>query len=74
MNRRRGMSYQFSAKGCKPLLAVGLLLALVGCGEKPGMPHPPQSPPRPVTSVAKYVSTAQLDLPMRPVMPRPGPM
>jgi hypothetical protein len=73
MNRCRGTSLPFSVAATKPLLAAGLMLVLAGCGDGPGTPRPPQSPPRPVT-LNEYISTAHLELSARPMAPRPGEM
>lgn len=51
-----------------------LMFGLAACGEGPGSPRPPQSPPRPVMMSGGYFSTAQLILSARPVLPRPGMM
>lgn len=50
----------------------GMLLVLAGCGEGPGNPHPPSSPPRPMTE-AGAISHADLVLHARPV-PAPAGM
>lgn len=73
MNRCRGTSHRLPAGAGRPLLAAGLMLVLVGCGDGPGSPRPPLSPPRPVT-MSEYISTAHLELSARPVLPRPGEM
>ena len=51
-----------------------LMLGLTACGDGPGTPRPPQSPPRPVMMSDGYISTAQLILPARPVPPGAGMM
>ncbi len=54
-------------------LVAGVVLAFSACGEGPGNPRPPQSPPRPITDAGK-VTPANLVLPARPVQPKPGMM
>ncbi|HYD63701.1 MAG TPA: hypothetical protein VEC35_25325 [Noviherbaspirillum sp.] len=59
---------------CRRLtLAAGVMLALGACGEGPGNPRPPQSPPRPVTD-AGQIAPANLVLPALPVLPKPEMM
>jgi len=72
MNRSPGNSkMMMSLLRCLSL--AGAVLAVAGCGEGPGNPRPPQSPPRPVTEAGK-ISHANFVLPARPVRPRPGMM
>ena len=73
MNRCRGTSHRLLAGSGKPLLAAGLMLVLAGCGEGPGNPRPPLTPPRPVV-LTDYISHAHLELSARPVVPPPGAM
>jgi|GEM_PF-2344188 len=75
MNRCRvkSKSRRFSARIGPSLAVAGVMLLLGGCGDGPGNPRPPQSPPRPVTEYG-YVSTAHMVLPARPVPPKPGMM
>ena len=70
MNRYRGNSISSLLRS---LSFAGAVLVLAGCGEGPGNPRPPHSPPRPVTEVGK-ISRAHLVLPARPVQPKPGMM
>lgn len=81
MNRYSGRSLgKFGGKsgrwlsGCsRPAVSAAMLFALSACGEGPGMPGPPQGPPRPVTSEA-YITTAHFEVTVRPSIPRPGAM
>lgn len=57
----------------KTMASVIMVLGLSACGEGPGTPGPPHSPPRPVTTEA-FLTTAQFDFAARPVAPRPGQM
>lgn len=72
MNRCRG-KFQRMPSLLRCLSFAGAVLALAGCGEGPGNPRPPYSPPRPVTEAGK-VSPAHLVLPALPVRPAPGMM
>lgn len=73
MNRCRG-KFQRSLSMFRNLsLAAGVTLALAACGEGPGNPRPPQSPPRPVTE-AGTITPAHLMLPALPMPTRPGMM
>ncbi|WP_143131129.1 hypothetical protein [Noviherbaspirillum humi] len=54
------------------LAAVPLLL-LGGCGRHSDLPGPGYTP-RPTTSVARHVKTAQMDMAARPAPPAPGAM
>ncbi|HEY0847288.1 MAG TPA: hypothetical protein VGE12_18105 [Noviherbaspirillum sp.] len=57
----------------KAVISVGMMLGLASCGDGPGMPGPPQGPPRPVTGEA-FITTAHFHLPAKPPVPRPGLM
>ena len=70
MNRCRG-KFQRMTSMLRCLSLAGAMLAIAGCGEGPGNPGPPQSPPRPVTEAGKF-SPAHFVLPARPVRPKPG--
>ena len=52
---------------------AGALLAVAGCGEGPGNPSPPHTPPRPMTEEGR-VTPAHFVLPARPAQPKPGMM
>lgn len=72
MNRcRANLKWMLSLVQSLSLAAV--LLAVAGCGEGPGNPRPPQSPPRPITEAGK-ITPAHLVLPARPLQHKPGMM
>lgn len=73
MNRHCNARTRWLPAAGKTLLSAIMILGLLACGEGPGTPGPPQSPPRPVTSEA-FLTTAQFDLAARPVVPSPGQM
>lgn len=73
MNRGQGKLKKWSVRCRMPVAAASLALVLSACGEGPGDPKPPISPPRPVTTLG-HVITAQMDLAARPVRPPPGEM
>lgn len=73
MNRCRE-KFQGMPSLLRCLSFAGAVLAIAGCGEGPGNPRPPQSPPRPVTEEAAKITPAHLVLPARPVRPAPGMM
>lgn len=62
---------KFTVRCARPLLAVAMMLGLTACGEGPGNPRPPLSPPRPTTTADNIVK-ANLVLPARPVVAPPG--
>ncbi|WP_136414540.1 hypothetical protein [Herbaspirillum sp. ST 5-3] len=63
----------FPVAGRLAVVMTSLVLLLSACGEGPGDPRPPYSPPRPMTSLG-HVSTAQLEIPARPAPAPPGEM
>jgi hypothetical protein len=71
MNSSHETFFRLTRRIC---VSAVLMFGLTACGEGPGSPRPPQSPPRPVMMSGGYFSTAQLLLPARPVLPRPGMM
>lgn len=73
MNRYSGKHAMFAAAGRMAAVMTGLMLLLSACGEGPGEPRPPYSPPRPMTSLG-HVSTAQLEVPAKPEPAPPGAM
>lgn len=72
MNRSRA-KFQKMSSLLRCLALAGAVSAVAGCGEGPGNPRPPHSPPRPVTEAGK-ISPAHLVLPSRPIRPAPGMM
>lgn len=73
MNRQCNMRGRSLPAAGKILVSIIIVLGVAACGEGPGIPGPPHSPPRPVTADA-FLTTAQFDLAARPVAPRPGEM
>jgi hypothetical protein len=63
MKRFRNWSTAIFMGGKSAMLAGGVVLTLMGCGEKkPGGPTPPLTPPRPVTASTELVPVAAVFL------------
>lgn len=61
----------WTGRCARPLIAAVMMLGLTACGEGPGNPRPPLSPPRPTTT-AENITKANLVLPARPVVAPPS--